>query len=65
MKDTEIYSKSVFEFHRGDWMKCIFSTEVLLFIGIIIGKVHLVWKKIYMGGKKIPPLAVTLRNPLE
>lgn len=65
MKDIQIYSKSMFEFSGGDGVTYIFSTEVVLFIGIIIGKVHLLWKRNIYVGKKIPPLAVTLRNPLE
>lgn len=53
-KDTQIYSKSMNSVN--DWVKCIFSTELLLFIDVIIGNIHLVWKKIHLGGK-IPPIS--------
>lgn len=48
-KDTQIYSKSVNSVN--DWVKCIFSTELLLFIDVITGNIHLVWKKNILGGK--------------
>lgn len=58
-KDTQIYSSSVSSVN--DW---VFSTELLLFINIIFGNIHLVWKKNILGGKKIPPLAVGLKNSM-
>lgn len=50
-KDTQIYSSSVNSVN--DW---VFSTELLLFINIIFGNIHLVWKKNILGGKD-PPIS--------